>query len=109
MFSSAEDPSDVPHDRYIMRDQSVESEYENRVGPIFGLGPTDVVPSDFVCILFGCSVPVILRPLYKDPESRTWNVELVGEAYVYDHMEGELSIGMTKERLDRVSTTFRIH
>jgi hypothetical protein len=90
-------------------DQSIESEYDDKVDPVFGLGPTDTSPNDFVCILFGCSVPVILRPLYKDPESRTWNVKLVGEAYVHDHMKGELLIGMTKKRLDRVSTTFRIH
>jgi hypothetical protein len=76
---------------------------------IVGLGPRDMASSDLVCILFGCSVPVILRPTSKDSDSESVDVTLVGEAYVHDHMEGELFAGMSKDELRRRSSTFRIH
>lgn len=54
--------------------------------PIYGLAPQGSKVSDIVCILFGCSVPVVLsknvdlnRPLYK----------VVGEAYVHGMMDGK--------------------
>ncbi len=46
------------------------------------LAPLDTVKDDFICILFGCNVPVILRRF----ESTYW---LVGEAYVHGIMNGE--------------------
>ena len=52
----------------------------------FGLGPDKAQEGDLVCILFGCSVPVVLRkiltthgPVYT----------LVGEAFIYGMMEGQ--------------------
>ena len=48
-----------------------------------GLVPSNVKYGDLVCILFGCSVPVILR--------RTGNeFSLIGEAYINGIMDGEL-------------------
>ncbi|KAI0465693.1 hypothetical protein F4859DRAFT_507861 [Xylaria cf. heliscus] len=51
--------------------------------PIYGLAPQGSKISDIVCILLGCSVPVVLSKdhghLYK----------IVGEAYVYGMMDGE--------------------
>jgi hypothetical protein len=49
---------------------------------LFGLGPPDMLESDYVCILMGCSVPVILR-------EHDGCMELIGEAYVHGKMEGE--------------------
>jgi hypothetical protein len=54
--------------------------------PVYGLAPQGSKVSDIVCILLGCSVPVVLsrgsgenRSLYK----------VVGEAYVHGMMDGE--------------------
>lgn len=47
--------------------------------------------TDVICILFGCSVPVVLRELEKEI------FEFVGECYVDGYMDGE-AIGQVKER-----------
>jgi hypothetical protein len=47
-----------------------------------GIFPSNTQVGDLICILFGCSVPVVLRP---------WEQEfrLVGECFVYGIMDGE--------------------
>ena len=52
-----------------------------------GLVRTKVKPKDLICILLGCSVPVILR---KEGEKYT----LMGEAYVHDFMDGKGMFGL---------------
>ena len=59
------------------------------------LGPRSCEAGDLVCILLGCSVPVILRPhdymdLYSlaDPIDYTF----VGECYVHGMMDGEVRV-----------------
>ena len=55
--------------------------------PLFGLAPgdpADIQKGDLICILFGCTVPVILRPV---PDSMEY--ELMGEAYIHGKMDGE--------------------
>lgn len=49
---------------------------------ILGLGPENTAKGDIVCILNGCSVPVILRQ-----KNDGWS--LVGECFVYGLMDGE--------------------
>jgi hypothetical protein len=44
--------------------------------------PLDALKGDFICIVLGCSFPLVLRRF----ESRYW---LVGEAYVHNIMRGE--------------------
>ncbi|KAI1360338.1 heterokaryon incompatibility protein-domain-containing protein [Xylaria arbuscula] len=51
--------------------------------PKYGLAPQGCKVSDVVCILLGCSVPVVLS---KDREQR---YKVVGEAYVHGMMDGE--------------------
>ncbi|KAI0099634.1 heterokaryon incompatibility protein-domain-containing protein, partial [Nemania sp. FL0031] len=51
--------------------------------PIYGLAPQGCKVSDIVCILLGCSVPVVLS---RDRESL---YKVVGEAYVHGMMDGE--------------------
>ncbi|PTB38997.1 uncharacterized protein TrAFT101_007024 [Trichoderma asperellum] len=68
---------------------------------LFGLAPKEAEEGDLVCILFGCTVPVILRPiedlgLYK----------LVGEAYVHGVMDGEAMI--SSEVVDEMRIDFQI-
>ncbi|RYC60237.1 hypothetical protein CHU98_g5963 [Xylaria longipes] len=61
----------------------VDSDEQEPPDPIYGLAPQGCKVSDIVCILLGCSVPVILSrdrgSLYK----------IVGEAYVHGMMDGE--------------------
>jgi len=52
--------------------------------PLFGIGPSDTSLGDRVCILLGCTVPVILGEGKRKGVSR-----VVGEAYVHGIMDGE--------------------
>ncbi|RSL74024.1 hypothetical protein CEP53_000582 [Fusarium sp. AF-6] len=52
--------------------------------PLFGLCPPKSTEGDFICILYGCSVPVVMR------ESGSGRyMTLIGEAYVHGKMDGE--------------------
>jgi hypothetical protein len=53
---------------------------ENRIGA----APEETQKGDMVCVLMGCSVPVILRKTAKLDE-----YEFVGECYLHDFMDGE--------------------
>ncbi|QIX02028.1 hypothetical protein AMS68_007545 [Peltaster fructicola] len=77
-----------------------------------GFGPgeasgssSDGTGSDLLCILYGCSVPVVLRP-YQNRTIETF-YQLIGEAYVYGIMDGE-AIPIDKDELTRRTQTFRI-
>ena len=50
------------------------------------LGPKSCEPGDLVCILFGCSVPVLLR---RRPDSDGGVYTFLGECYVHGMMDGE--------------------
>lgn len=47
-----------------------------------GLGPANLQPGDMVAIIFGCSLPLVLRETYQQ-------FRLVGPAYVHGIMHGE--------------------
>jgi hypothetical protein len=49
-----------------------------RTREYLGLTPGSACPGDLICIIFGCSVPVVLR---RNPEDHTHR--LVGECYVH--------------------------
>lgn len=51
---------------------------------LYGLAPKETRDGDVVCVLDGCSVPVVMRPMDK---GRHWI--LVGECFVYGIMDGE--------------------
>jgi hypothetical protein len=59
-------------------------DHEGFPPPIFGLVPKTARPGDIICILYGCSVPVVLRKIKKRDV-----YEFVGECYVYGMMDGE--------------------
>ena len=60
---------------------------ENETGNThFGLAPPALERYDIVCILLGCSVPVVLREHKKGTDH---NFEFIAEAYVYGMMDGE--------------------
>ena len=59
---------------------------------ILGLVPDDADQGDCICILFGCSVPVVLREARHIPTSdkdKGTHFEFVGECYVDGMMDGE--------------------
>ena len=59
---------------------------QRAAAPRFGLGPTKAQKGDSVCILFGCSVPVVLR---KVGTLEVPAFQLIGEAFIYNMMEGQ--------------------
>jgi hypothetical protein len=72
------------------------SQHERRLG----LAPPNAQTGDIICILFGCSVPVILRPV----ENRQHI--LIGECYFHGMMEGEAISRRSKESLNCQTQNF---
>jgi hypothetical protein len=70
-----------------------------------GFGPRTTMEGDIVCILFGCSVPVILRVVREDGHETH---QLIGECYVHGYMEGEAFAGQVQETIDQMSIDFQI-
>ena len=66
----------------------------------FGLCSERGKERDLICILYGCSVPVVLRE-HRDPESTKIHFEFIGECYVHDLMDGEAFIIQSREKLAR--------
>jgi hypothetical protein len=52
-----------------------------------GLAPTAAQVGDVICILYGCSVPVVLRTSARTDWGRQF--EFIGECYVHGMMDGE--------------------
>lgn len=77
---------------YIQRVQSViwdrtfikTARLDDLDRPLYGLGPRETRAGDCICILHGCSVPVVLR---RTDDADEWR--LVGECFVYGLMDGE--------------------
>jgi len=51
------------------------------------LCPRDTVVTDLVCILYGCNVPVILRP-------QNQHFKMIGECFLHGFMDGEAFLMM---------------
>ena len=64
-----------------------------------GLAPETVRQGDTLAILFGCSVPMILRRELEGSEDGAWRV--VGECYVHGLMDGE-AMGLGYQSRDLV-------
>jgi hypothetical protein len=81
--------------RYLRRVQDVcwgRTYFECQMGSdesggqkLHGIGPADVQKNDTVCVLFGCSTPVVLRPMWTGEGDYT----VVGPAFVLGMMDGE--------------------
>ncbi|KAI9733945.1 MAG: hypothetical protein M1834_002601 [Cirrosporium novae-zelandiae] len=63
------------------------SSFDDRRYTFFGLGPSKTKNGDVICILFGCSVPVLLRE--KRLQNGNLYFKFVGECYVHGMMDGE--------------------
>lgn len=89
---------------------------------LFGIAPVTVKTGDLVCILYGCSVPCILRQtLYgsgsdskeggseergsKDP---SYFYQLIGEAFILGQMDGEAIMDLSEEDLRSASDDFHL-
>jgi heterokaryon incompatibility protein (HET) len=75
-------------------------------GELLGLSPRYARVDDYVCILYGCSVPVILRPPPKNHPEGRWH--LIGEAYVDGMMDGEVFWRMSQGERTQREVTFII-
>ena len=62
-----------------------------------GLAHETVQKGDSICILYGCSVPVILRSISASEADQNAGYRFIGECYVHDMMEGEAS-GLARDR-----------
>jgi Heterokaryon incompatibility protein (HET) len=71
---------------------------------LVGIGPPRTEQNDIICILFGCSVPCILRP-----RNNGEHYEFIGEAYIYGKMDGEaVSSLSSRNELQSKTEVFRI-
>jgi len=59
--------------------------------------PSKAEKNDVICILYGCSVPVLLRKIDQKTSKGKDIWELIGECYMYEMMSGEALM----ERLKR--------
>jgi len=104
---------DITRD-YLKRVQAVtwdrvflEADSQNEgAEKLFGVGPPGTGLKDVICILFGCSVPCILRERLH-PEGGTY-FELIGEAYIYGKMDGEAMKALSDEGLRERTKVFRL-
>lgn len=72
---------------------------------LFGLAPESAKTKDLICILLGCSVPVILR---EHRVSTDHYFELIGEAYISGMMDGEALGGRKMDELKAVCERFKL-
>jgi hypothetical protein len=93
----------VTWNRVFLETNSDSTNPENE--KLFGLGPPRAKAKDIVCILFGCSVPCILRQ--RQPENGEPFFEFIGEAYIYGKMDGE-AMALTDEELEEQTKEFRL-
>jgi Heterokaryon incompatibility protein (HET) len=78
----------------------------NNHGTLVGLIPQYAREGDKLCILFGCSVPLVLREQYS--QDNTYNWQLIGEAYIHGFMDGQGICSMTDESLNSSMVEFEI-
>ncbi|KAI1278980.1 heterokaryon incompatibility protein-domain-containing protein [Xylaria sp. FL0933] len=74
--------------------------------PLFGISSPETEDGDSICILFGCSVPCILREYRVGTSGRRF--KFIGEAYVYGRMDGEGISMLSAEELKRRTLDFII-
>jgi hypothetical protein len=98
-FTAPLDPAAVPEELADLTDPLCE--FSDRVSSILmegkvlvvtqsgrlGLARFEAVPEDLVCIMMGCSVPMIIRPVsHAEPGKYI----LIGESYIHGIMDGEV-------------------
>lgn len=66
---------------------------------LFGLAPKECAVGDTICILAGCTVPVILRKRTVLVDQPYYQV--IGECYVHGRMDGEAMAGLDAQALNK--------
>lgn len=68
---------------------------------LVGIGPGESQADDLVCILYGSSVPCILRPTWRASGDKYTPdyYELVGEAFILGQMDGEALFDLSEDEL----------
>lgn len=77
---------DVTWNRMLFRSEKSHPGYEETGWGRLGLAPKAAKQGDIICILFGCSVPVLLR---KRGEEHEDGYIFIGECYLHGVMDGE--------------------
>ena len=66
---------------------------------LLGLAPAETKKRDLICILYGCSVPVVLRA-HSDDRTGKQYFQFIGECYVHGLMDGE-AFDIQKDEKDK--------
>jgi hypothetical protein len=66
-----------------------------------GLAPQSVMEGDSICIVYGCSVPVVLRKVFPDGTEGKYYYELIGECYIHGMMDGEAFRILKELKIDK--------
>jgi hypothetical protein len=85
--------------RFFLSERQVEGER------LFGLVPGATRMGDEVCVLYGCSVPVVLRE-HKTQDDHYF--EVIGESFVYGMMDGEARGCFSAEEVEANTMTFKL-
>jgi hypothetical protein len=92
-----------------------KSDWRNENAPLcsvqrlVGLGSKNISEDDLVCILFGCSVPVILRRTGPLEAGNSLPVSFIGECFVYGKMNGEVfTDSRTSLKIEEKTIRFKI-
>ncbi|KAI1404170.1 heterokaryon incompatibility protein-domain-containing protein [Hypoxylon fuscum] len=120
--------SGIMHD-YIKRVQAVtwnrkvlQAEDIQQNEQLVGIGPPLTEIDDLICIIFGCSVPCVIRPWMssrsgsdqeikrRKPEGKEHPdfYEFIGEAFIYGKMDGQAVESISSEALRDKTQEFRL-
>ena len=66
---------------------------------LLGMAPQETKKRDLICILYGCSVPVVLRARSDDKTGKEY-FQFIGECYVHGLMDGE-AFDIQKDEKDK--------
>ena len=83
-----------------------EIETDGSKRPFVGLIPQAAKVGDKVCIVYGCSVPVVLQQIGRPDGTHCW--QLIGDAYVDGIMDGELIQFAHLSKIKRVEIEFEL-
>lgn len=78
-------------------------DFSDNWSQLLGLGSRYAKEGDLVCILYGCSVPVLLRPIGGERQ-----YGLIGECYIHGKMDGEATMRLNEDSPTQVKTVFDI-
>lgn len=91
-----------------MIEKRLHDEVVCRKDTLFGIGSRNIKKGHLVCILFGCSVPVVLKRSSRSEDGKTYHVTFICETYLHGKMGGEVLIGMDAATITAKTVNFVI-